>query len=250
GASSSPAARAETESDSARLAALEELAATDPLAFLRHCRRRYERNVRDYRCRFHKRERRGGVLPPEEEMQILFREEPYSVDMRWVRNPGMARRVNYVAGRWVKNGKELMLVQPAGWIGLLVPNGVKRDIHGPQARRAARSTIDRFGFKHTLDTIIACCERSAGDAGYDLRYVGPASFDGRPTLMLERRLPYTGPDGPYPDRLLVMHIDQEWLVPVACYGYADDLKQVLTGSYLTTSVEMNVGLDDDDFATP
>ena len=65
--------------------------------------------------------------------------------------------------------------------------------------------------------------------------------------MIERRLPYTGEDGPYPDRLLAVFIDSEWLVPTGCFAYADDAKQDLLGSYVLTDVEFNTGLSDEDF---
>lgn len=180
-------------------------------------------------------------------MEILFREDPYSVDMRWSRNPGPAKRVNYVAGRWIDKGRKLALIEPSGVLGLLVPGGVRHDIHGPEVRKAARRTIDQFGFKNTIDLIIKYCEIAQGDPGYELRYVGHGTVDGRSTYVLERRLPYTEPNKPYPDRLLVIHIDREWLLPTACYTYADEAREELLGSYVTTSVELNVGLTDEDF---
>ncbi len=225
----------------------ERFAASDPLGFLRMCRRHYIDNVSDYHCRFIKRERLRGVLTDEQEMEVLFRETPFSVDVRWVRNAGRAKRVSYVAGRWTKDGREFAMIYPAGLLGLLLPRGVKRDIHAPDVRAAARATIDRFGFKNTLDEIIKNCEAARGDPDYDLRYLGCGTLDDRSCLVFERRLPYTGPDGSYPSRLLVIHIDREWLVPTGCFAYADDEARELLGSYVSTNVEFNVGLSDEGF---
>ncbi len=225
----------------------ERFAATDPLGFLRMCREHYFETISDYRCRFHKLERSRRGLSAEQEMEVSFRENPYSVDMRWVRNPGLAKRINYVAGRWNDKGRELALIEPAGFLGLFVPGGVRRDIHGWAARSAARRTIDQFGFSNTLAFIIKYCEMAQDHPDYDLQYVGRGRFDGRDTYVFERRLPYTEPDKPYPNRLLIIHVDCEWLVPTACYGYADDERETLLGRYTTSSVEINVGLTARDF---
>ena len=225
----------------------ESLAAADPLLFLKRCRDRYRATIRDYRCRFHKKERLAGGITAEQEMVVLFRESPFSVDMRWIRNAGRANRVNYVAGRWVDDGKELALIHPSGIWGLLVPGGVKRDIHGPEAKAAARRAIDQFGFKNTFDLVIKYCERAAGDPRYDLRYTGIGTIGGRPTYVFKRWLPYTAPDDPYPDRLLEIQVDRQLLLVTACFAYSDDEGKALLGSYITTDVELNVGLSDEDF---
>jgi hypothetical protein len=223
------------------------LAITDPLAFLKFCRRHYLDSVSDYRCRFMIKERIKGLPSVEQQMDVLFREDPFSVDMRWVSSPAPAKRVNYVAGRYVKGGRELYVVEPGGVLGLLLPGGIKRFVDGPEARAAARRPINQFGFFNTLDLIISFCQRAQGDPRYDLRCVGRGQVEGRPTYVFERRLPFTAENDPYPDRLQVIHIDSEWLVPTACFSYADDEKEEMLGRYVTTSVEFNVGLTDADF---
>ena len=104
-----------------------------------------------------------------------------------------------------------------------------------------------FGFKNTLDLIIKYCEMAEGDPRYDLRTIGRGVLDGRACYVLKRRLPFTRPDDPYPNRLLVIYIDREWLVPTGCFAYADDGGNELLGSYVTTSVELNPGLTEADF---
>jgi len=237
-----PARMAEAPSDSPELSAR-----TDPLAFLRICREHYLATVHDYRCTFTKRERLPDGLSAEQTMRVLFREHPYSVDMRWNKNPGRAVRVLYQADRWVEDGRQMAHVQPGGILGLLAPRGVKRDIHGPAMTAESRRPIDHFGFKNTLDLIIADCERFQGDAGYDLRYIGTRALCERPCYVFERRLPYTGEGGCYPNRRLVVYIDREWLVPTGTFAYADNAMTELLGSYLLSDVEFNGGLTDADF---
>ena len=44
-------------------AAMEQLAAKDPIAFLENCVHRYNRDVPGYRLKFHKKERINGTVP-------------------------------------------------------------------------------------------------------------------------------------------------------------------------------------------
>lgn len=229
---------------------LERLAAERPLDFLRKCRDHCAATVRDYTCQFHLCERVDDAMPemgPLQQISIRFREQPYSVDMRWVRNAMNATRVNFVKGRWRRGERELALIVPAGLLNLIAPAGVKLDIHAPEIKGASSRAIDDFGFKRTLESIIALCEKACDDPRFDLRAVGVGTSDGRECIVLERRLPYDSPGGPYPDRLFIIYIDREWLVPLSCYAYADDTGAAPIGIYETRDVRLNVGLMDTDF---
>jgi hypothetical protein len=226
---------------------IENLARRDPLSFMKHCLAEYDRKIRDYTVTFTKQERLRGKLAAEQETQVRFRQSPYSVDMMWTRNPGRASRVLYVQGaRTDKTGRELALIKPAGILGGI---GIKveRDIHGPDADVESRRSIDQFGFRKTLELIVKYSEKAAASGELSLEFTGEGSLDGRPTYMFERRLPYTGQDEPYPDKLLVVHVDQEWLLPTGCFSYADDAGQDLLGKYLLTDASFNVGYDAADF---
>jgi len=245
-----------TDATPARARALEDdpesLARTDPLAFLEMCRDHYHRTIRDYRCVFFKQERIKGRLKPEEQIDVRFRESPFSVHFRWLRNAGLAKEADYIAGRRRDDkGRELALFKPAGLLGVLAPT-VLRPIDGPEAKRSSRRRLDQFGFKNTLDLVIRYSRQVVGreDEGYGLHYAGRGTVDGRDTYIFERRLPYTGEGGPFPDRLLIVHINTEHLVPLACVAYADDAGDELLGSYVMKSPRFNVGLTDADFETP
>ena len=225
----------------------ERLARKDPLAFFRFCLEEYQRNVRDYNVTFTKQELVRSKLTAEQVTEVRFRDRPYSVDMTWTRNAGRAGRVLYVEGRRVdKEGNELALCKPAGILGGI---GIKvwRNIHGRDAEREARRTIDQFGFENTLDLIIKYSEKAAAEGELELQFVGDGTIDSRPTYVFERRLPYTGEEKPYPDRLLVIHVDKEWLLPTGCFSYADDGGEQLLGRYLLTNAEFNIGYNDTDF---
>ncbi len=225
----------------------EHSAAAAPLDFLRECRDHYLATVRDYRGVFSLRERVNGVLRPAEVIDIRFREEPFSVNMEWVENARRAARVTYVANRWVRNGRQLALVKPAGLLAWLVPAGVKRYIHAPEMLAESRRPIDKFGFRNTLELIIDYCEKAQGHPDFSLRYLGIAEHNERECFVLQRTLPFTGVGGSYPDCLLTVYIDREWLVPVGCVSYLDAAGEQLLGSYSFADVEFNVGLTDRDF---
>jgi hypothetical protein len=60
-------------------------------------------------------------------------------------------------------------------------------------------------------------------------------------------LPYTGDEEVYPDRLLRVFIDKEWLLPTCCISYADDNGSQLLGRYVLVDVRLNPGYTDADF---
>lgn len=228
---------------------LAELAQSDPRALLRYCSARYgESDVRDYSCRFVKQERVGGKVTRPQEISVRFRREPYSVDMNWIRNATQAQRALYVEKAWFDaSGRPEAWFKPAGAIiKLLVPR-IKQPIHGARAKKAARRSIDQFGFERTLELIIKYTDKAYEAGVLDLKYSGEGETGGRATFVFERRLPYNGSEEPFPDALLRFHIDQEWLVPTACFSYADVEGRALLGSYVMTDVEFNLGLTDDDF---
>lgn len=222
------------------------LAAENPLQFLRACRAEYDATIVDYSCQFIKQERIRGKIRDEQVVRVEFRERPFSVDMQWIKNPGRASRVCYVAGRWVENNRPMAHIEPSGFLGLLVP-AVKRDIHGAEALAESRRTIDQFGFKNTLDLIIQYSEQARAEATLVLNFKGIETFRDRKCFVFDRLLPYTGETGRYPDRRLLVYIDHEWRVPIGVLTYADDKGRDLLGRYEFSDLKFNIGLTDRDF---
>ncbi len=60
------------------------LARQDPFAFLQNCMKLYDKNVRGYQVILQKQERLQGKLQNREIIEVAFREQPYSVSMRWL----------------------------------------------------------------------------------------------------------------------------------------------------------------------
>src|SRR5262249_12084974 len=82
----------------------------DTQVFLKKCLQRYDREVQGYTATLEKRERVAGTLHPREIIEAAFREQPFSVFMKWKTGASGAKAVAYVEGQ--NDGK--MLVNPTG----------------------------------------------------------------------------------------------------------------------------------------
>jgi hypothetical protein len=121
-------------------------------------------------------------------------------------------------------------------------------VYGPDARKSSRSTIDEAGFRGALERIARSNSYAAARGVLDIRCTGAGNVAGRPTWIIERFLPYEGPCGAYPDAHLIMHLDCEWLLPLAIFSYADAGDNELLGSYVFTDVDLQPQFDESDFA--
>jgi hypothetical protein len=126
---------------------LDRLAHEKPLAFLEACLRRYQRDVKGYACNFAKHERVGGKLQDPEEIDVAFREQPYSVLFIWEKGARQAERTLFVEGENDGN----MLARPAGRFARRIAGDVvSRDPDGREALRGGRYSIKGFGMKNGM----------------------------------------------------------------------------------------------------
>lgn len=135
-----------------------------PLLFLEMSLERDKREVTGYSCRLLKHERLGGKLQPMEKLDIVFRENPLSVYMKWVDGARKGQTVLYVAGE--NEGK--LLARGGGvtyWTGVW-----PKDIHGAEAKQNGRYTVDQFGIyfgtKRTLESMRKAQARGALHLSY------------------------------------------------------------------------------------
>ena len=226
-----------------------QLAESDPAAFLQLCRNYCRVRIRDYVCLFVKEELLADGLSPERHMEVHFREDPFSVDLKWTKNPQLASRMSYVKGWQDQAGNPIAHFHLRGGLSLLAPKGVYRCIYADGIGTESRRPIDQFGLCHMLDMMVATNERAAGNPEFSLRFLGENTFNSRPTFLFERKLPYSE-GGDWPDRHMLVHIDADHLVPIALFAYADDENQSLLGRYEFRDLRCNVGLTDADFGPP
>jgi hypothetical protein len=225
------------------------LAQRDPMALVRLGRERYEATVREYRCVLVKQELLATKLSPVQEVELRYRESPRAVYMIWKANAEGARRALYIDQSDFVNeqGQKLARVEPAGAVVRLLVKDIFLPMHGPEARKASRRALDEAGFRASFELLEAYNAVAAQRGVLDLRYGGIGSVDGRPTYVIVRDLPYDGPTGAFPDARMVLHLDQEWLLPVAIFSYADHAETALLGSYVFSKVELNPGFDEEAF---
>jgi uncharacterized protein DUF1571 len=217
----------------------------DPQDYLERALTNYEARISSYKCRFFKKEYANGKMKKRQGISVLFREDPLSVQMTWFQNAGRIRKATYVKGKYVdKNGNDCVLVEPSSAaVRLFVPE-LKIPVHGKRATKAGPYTMDQFGFRAMLERMVETNRIAAGRGELGLRLVAEAEYDGRPTYVFERKLPYTGDGSDYPEALLVIHMDREWEVPLAAFSYSDAKRRHLLSSYELQSVEINPDLTD------
>lgn len=222
----------------------------DPISVVRLGRQRLDREVRDYRCVLIKQERLGGGLSAVEEIEVRWRTRPLAIYMIWRKNATQVKRALFKDDPAFVDaeGNKLARIEPAGAIVRLLVSDLFMPIHGERARQTSRRAIDECGFGPIFDLFERYCELARRSGVLDMRHAGNGTVDQRPTYVIVRHLPYTGEDGPYPDAKLVLHLDQEWLLPVAVESYADREGTRLLGRYVFTRVELNPGLTEQDFA--
>jgi hypothetical protein len=233
-----------------KIAEMTELAERDPLAVVRRGRAWYEQNVHTYRCTLIKQELLGDKLSDVQEVELRFREQPRAIFMIWKTNADSARRALYLdTPQYVdKKGQKLARVEPNGAVARLFTKDIFLPVDGSDAKKTSRHAITDAGFHATFSLFEKFCGAAAERGVLDLKYAGTGTVDSRPTFVLVRQLPYEGANGTFPDAKLVLHLDQEWLLPVAAYSYADKDEKELLGSYVFTKIELNPTFDDNTFA--
>lgn len=226
-----------------------ELAKSDPMGLLSAAMQRYQNSISDYTCTFTKQERIKGTLGQEQQIDVRFREMPFSVLMTWTHNPDQAKRVLYVQDMWTNDeGQPMAKIEPQSAIARMLVKSVTLPINSASAKAASRRTIDNFGFGNALKLIIDLAQAAIQTGQGSFTYQGEDSLKGRKTWTFKRTLPYVADGGQWPDRVLIVQIDQEWLLPLECQTYADDAQLTMLAKYTFDNVHLNTGLTEKDFS--
>ncbi len=160
-------------------AQMKRLAETDPVAFLEACIRRYDREVKGYRCVLHKQERLDGKLQPSEEIDVQFREKPFSVLMDWREGARLAKKTLYVKGE----NKDKVEVKLNGL--LAIAGIVERDPVGEDARKSSRIPITEFGIQIGSERTLAAWQKAEQQNALHVEYSGRSEGEGggRPRVL-------------------------------------------------------------------
>lgn len=239
-----------------------ELAKTDPVAMLKACVTRYEREVNGFRAVLEKQERLENKLHPSEVVYMAIREKPVAVTIRWKEGArpdffgAKTEGVVYPAG---EKNDEIALWRPAARL-------MKEPKVGPKsrpARESSRYCIIDAGFLPTLLRTYRAWEanQKAGELKFVYHGLKPVSqLGGRTCHVIERTCPRrevdsfsldeVAPTDPKKvesegfDRVTIM-IDAETWIQVG-----SELKRAngeLIGSYYFRDIELNPKFADDEF---
>jgi len=222
-------------------ATMQQLAARDPIAFLENCIYRYNQAVRCYRAKFHKRERIDGKLNGSEEIDVCFREKPYSVLFRWNEGARKADAALYVEGQ--NDGK--LLVKPHGGLRSLA-GIVKRDPEGSDAKNSGRYPLTQFGLKDAALRALASWKTAKAEDGLHVELVGEEKVKecgGRACWVLKRSK-YKKPEN---DGITetTLYIDKETWLQVGSVVRGEGGK--LVGEYFFRDLQLNPKFDDETF---
>ena len=113
----------------------------NPIAAVDAAIRRYQAEVSGFQATFHKRERIGGQLRDQEVIRVSFRNEPFSVLMKWEQGGGMADATLYVTGE--NAGQMQVKLAKIGFVKSVDPRS-------GTPRASARYTIEEFGLVESM----------------------------------------------------------------------------------------------------
>ncbi len=134
----------------------------DPVKFVRMCLTRYDREVHGYRCRLQKQVRIKGRLKTPEDIVANFREDPYSVLMKWKKGAGICSQALYVKGQ---NDNKVV-----AYVSRFLPV-FKRGLDSPDSKNSGRYLISEFGMKmgteRTLEGMIDSLARDSSGVKYE-----------------------------------------------------------------------------------
>ena len=229
---------------------IEELAQSDHIELLELCLENYRTSYNTMLCTFIKQERIRNRISNLQEIDIKFRSEPFSVAMKWLKNPPTGDRVIYVEG-WNKvNDVSQMVVRPhAQWLRNLAGGSVLRPPAGADAMKNTLRPINMFGFEKALENLLKVYRQAEKSGDLQQEFGGFFDVSGRKTLQLVRRLPAKED---YPAHITNVYIDVEYLTPIMieAFGWnlSEDTKTYdFIARYQYKNIKFNQELTDDDF---
>jgi hypothetical protein len=214
-------------------ARMKRLAETDPIAFLEACVRRYDREVKGYRCTMHKQERLDGKLQPSEVIAAQFREDPFSVLLDWREGARLAKRTLYVKGE----NKDMILVKPNGL--LAIAGVVERDPTGDDARKGSRVPITDFGIQIGTEHTLASWKKAQAQNALHVEFLGEMKVKeaGDRVCWKLHRSHFKAPEDIDGVTDLTIYVDKEtWLQTGSTLKGADGQ---LLGEYFFRDIELN-----------
>lgn len=209
-----------------------------PELFIEYCQDKYVGRIHGYTVHLRKRELVQGKLQPTEKVVVHYREQPFSVHMRWLEGARLANVALYVKGE--NDGK--LLARPKA----LPFMTVSREVDGPDAKNSARFTINQFGLYQSTERTLASMFRAKARGALHVHYEGVyklPELDNRPCYKIVRT-PYEPPEE---DGLneVTLYFDKEYLMQVG--SILRNTKGELISEYLFSDIKLNPEFKTDQF---
>ncbi len=182
--------------------------------------------VEQYSCTFTRQEVLDGKQRPVEVAEVIFRENPFSIYMVFTKHSKI-KRLLYVEGEFINwKGQECIVVEPTG-LSRILTKSFWLPVDYPVQNKESRMPITSFGFKNILDRFI-----KSVDSNGNIFTNGTGNIGNRPTYAFVHGNP------PYE---VVIHIDEEWKIPVASFIVYEGR---LVGRYLLENINLDIDLSD------
>jgi hypothetical protein len=213
------------------------LAQEKPLEFLDICLKRYHREVKGYCGLLKKQERINGKLNPPESIDFCFREEPYSVLLKWREGARDVKASLYVDG---ENRNQAAVVT-----NTRIPISWNIDPEGKRARDAGRYSIREFSIRQGTERIVRAWQAAKDNGTLQVEYLGKlpvADLDGRICHVLKRHCNPPEDDG---IATVEIAIDAENLMQIG--STLTGTKGELIGKYQFYNLKINPHYADAEF---
>ncbi|MDA7978251.1 MAG: DUF1571 domain-containing protein [Pirellulales bacterium] len=204
----------------------------------------FDSRISDYTATFHKQERVGGVLLPQETIFVKIRQQPFSVYLRHSAPENKAgQEAIYVDG---KHDGKLVAHDGNSLLGLMT---VTLPPKGFLAMRGNRHDITSAGMKNLLSQLLKLAkEQDANLARCEIRWIEDQFVDDRPCRCLEINSPERLRG--FPMAIARIYFDEEYGAPVRYEAFEwpeGEGEPHLVEFYQYTNVKRNAGLSDLDF---
>ncbi len=229
---------------------IEKLADSDHIKLLELCLENYRVGYTTLRCTFVKQERIRGRVSKVQEIDVKFRSEPFSVAMKWVKNPPAGDRVIFVDGWYKVSGASQMVVRPHNeLLRTLAGGSVLRPPDGADAKRNTLRPVSMFGFEKAMEKLLEVYRRADENGDLQQEFGGYFEVGGRKTIKLTRRLPAKAD---YPTHITNTYIDLEYLAPIMIEGFGWNWSEEKKAydficRYQYKDIRFNEELTDEDF---
>jgi len=203
-------------------------------------------DVKDYTCTFVKRERHDGKVSDPEFVFAKFRNQPYSVYMRFVKPAAVeGQEAIYVDGQNNNNlvGRGSGIKRIAGWVSFVPTSPVPmKDNHYP---------ITEAGVRNLTKRLIEVAENDVKYGECEVKFYKNAKINGSSTTCVQ--VVHPTPRKNFLFHKARIYVDDELKVPVRYEAYdwpakaGDDPQLIEEYTYL--NMKINLGLTDADFDT-